>query len=92
MTNKNYQETNLGFPVGFFYYFADSMGSFFQRINQFFVLVGLFISPTSFDLLGYTISDLTAFALILVVVAYAIAYIAISAMIYKIVSPFAGVG
>lgn len=92
LSNKDYQATTLGFPTGGVSYFLDSMGSFFQRINNFFFLVGFYVNPASFDILGYGFEDLSGLFLAMVILMYAMCYIAVGVMVYKIVSPFAGVG
>jgi hypothetical protein len=92
MTNKNYTETTLGFPTGWFIYAGDFIGASFQRANNLFQLIGLFISPTGFNILGYGLNDLSGIALMFVIAIYAFCYIAIGLLMYKALSPFAGAG
>ena len=89
-SNKDYQATTLGFPSGWFSFAGDFIGALFQRINQFFTLIGYFVLPTGFDIMGYGIGELSGYAIMFVVGIYALCYIFIGAMLYKIISPFAG--
>lgn len=92
MTNKDYQAVNaFGFPDGWFAFIGDFIGSSFQKISNLFVLIGFFVTPTNFNILGYTLSDIGTIALMVVIAIYAICYIAIGAVVYKIISPFSGV-
>lgn len=93
MTNKNYQSVNaFGFPDGWFFYAGDFIGSALQRINQLFTLIGFFVTPTNFNILGFTLADLSGIPLMMVITMYALCYIAIGILIYKVVSPFSGAG
>lgn len=91
MTEKNYQEVTLGFPSGWFSYMGDFMGSYMQRIIKVFELIGYFVTPTNFNILGYTLTDLSLIPLAMVIALYAFCYIGIGILIYKVVSPFSGV-
>lgn len=53
-------------------------------------LLFFFLTPANFNILGYTINDLIGVPLMVVIVAYAISYIFIGAMLYKILSPWSG--
>lgn len=90
MTNKDYKEVTLGFPSGWFKYAGDWIGSAFQRINNMFALVGFFVLPTGFNIIGFAFEDLTGYALFIIVFIYALCYLFIGAMMYKIISPFVG--
>jgi len=90
MSNKDYQVTTLGFPSGWFIYAGDFIGSSFQRLTQVFTLISYFVTPTNFNILGFTLEDLSGIALMMVVSLYALCYIAIGVLVYKILSPFAG--
>ena len=79
-------------PIGWYGYLADFLVTMFARLEAMFILIGFFVLPTGFNILGITIDDLSGYALMLVISIYGLSYIAIGAMIYKIVSPFAGVG
>ena len=92
MTNKNYQEVTLGFPSGAFIYLGDFLGSSFQAINNLLQLIGLFIAPTGFNILGFGLEDLSGIALMFVIGIYAYCYIGIGILLYKVVSPFSGAG
>ena len=79
-------------PIGWYGYLADFFVALFARLEAFFILVSFFVSPTNFNILGITISDLTGVSLMLVISLYALCYIAVGAMTYKLLSPFSGVG
>lgn len=51
-----------------------------------------FISPLGFNIFGYGIGDLAGIGLAFVITLYALSYAFITAMIYKIFSPFVGSG
>lgn len=78
-------------PIGWLGFVSDSLTVLGQRIYAFFTLVSFFVTPSNFNLLGYTIADLTGIALMIVIGAYGLCYLFIGAMVYKIVSPFSGV-
>ena len=91
ITNKPYNsENSFGIPTGWYSYTADFLGSLFQRINQLFTLIGFFITPTNFNILGFTLDDLSGIALLMVIAMYSLCYIAIGVWLYKTVSPFGG--
>lgn len=62
-----------------------------NKLGAFFVILSYILTPANFNILGYTIADISGFALMFVIALYAVCYIAIGAMVYKIVSPFSGV-
>lgn len=93
LQNKNYGETLFGFiPYGWLGYLADTLTVLGQRITALFTLISFFISPTNFNILGYTIADISGIALMFVIAIYALCYISVGAWLYKTFSPFSGVG
>jgi hypothetical protein len=92
MSNKNYTETTLGFPTGWFVFAGDFIGASFKKITEMFVLIGFFVTPTNFNILGFTLNDIAGIPLMFVISIYALCYIAIGILIYKVVSPFSGAG
>ena len=78
-------------PIGWLGYVADSLTVLWQRIYAFFTLVSFFVTPTNFNILGYTIADLAGIALMIVIGIYGLCYLFIGAMLYKLFSPFSGV-
>jgi|SRR6185503_751792 len=92
MTNKDYQEVTLGFPSGWFKFAGDFLGATFQQLNNIFQLIGFFVTPSNFSIFGFTLDDLGGTALALVISLYALCYVSIGILIYKVASPFAGVG
>lgn len=79
-------------PYGWIGYLSDTLGNLLDRMQAMFTIVGFFITPSNFNILGYTLGDLSGMALFVIVAVYAMCYIFIGIMIYKIVSPFSGVG
>jgi len=61
-----------------------------NKLAAFFVILFYILTPANFNLLGFTIADISGVALMLVIGIYALCYIAIGALLYKIISPFAG--
>lgn len=90
---KDYGATAFGaIPYGWLGYTADSLTILFQRVQALFTLISFFISPTNFNILGYTIADISGIALMFVIAIYALCYISVGAWLYKTFSPFSGVG
>ena len=92
MSNKDYQEVTLGFPSGWFKFAGDFIGQLFKRITELFIMIGFFVTPSNFNILGYTLDDISGLILLFVISLYAICYIAIAVLIYKVISPFSGAG
>lgn len=88
------QDYNMGCPacVGWVVFVPDWLGSLADRVQGFFTIVYFILTPANFNILGYTIADLAGIALMFLIGVYAFCYIAIGAMLYKILSPFSGVG
>lgn len=84
--------TNDWFNVGQSYlaYLMHSIFAFFSKMQALFTLIGFFVTPTNFNILGYTIADLAGIPLMIVVAAYALCYIFIGVWLYKVASPFSG--
>lgn len=61
-----------------------------NKAGAFFTIVFFILSPANFNILGYTINDIGGVALMFIISIYALCYIAIAAMLYKMLSPFAG--
>ena len=61
-----------------------------NKLVAFFTILFYILTPANFNILGFTIADLSGVALMLIIGIYALCYIAIGALLYKIVSPFAG--
>lgn len=90
---KDYGQTLFDFiPIGFLAYLSDSITTLFQRVQSMFTLISYFVTPTNFNILGYTLADLGTFALLIVIIIYAICYIVVGIMLYKVISPFSGAG
>lgn len=79
-------------PIGWYGYIADFLVAVFARLEAMFTLIGFFVLPTGFNILGITIDDLSGYALMLVISIYGLSYLAIGALMYKILSPFGEAG
>lgn len=85
-----YGQPTLPF-AGFGFFIGDWISELLaNKLPAFFEMLGFLLSPASLNILGFTISDLSGFALMGVIAIYLMCYIAIGAMMYKIISPFAG--
>lgn len=73
-------------------YMYSSAQALFQKMYAFGTLVSYYISPMNFNVLGYTIDDLAGIALSVVIIIYSLCYIAVGAMMYKILVPSGGTG
>lgn len=72
-------------------YIADYTSELLANKGSAIVTIIFFIlTPANFNILGFTLADLTGIALMTVIGIYAICYIFIGAMIYKLVNPFGG--
>lgn len=80
------------FPYGWFGYVADLLTVLFDKIQNTFVLLYFFLTPANFDIFGFTIADLSGIALMFVIMIYAICYLFIGILAWKMISPFAGLG
>ena len=91
--SKEYDSTLFSvIPIGWYGYLADFLVTIFARLEAMFILIGFYVTPTGFNILGYTINDLSGTALLVVIGIYGLCYVAIGIMMYKILSPFSGVG
>lgn len=78
-------------PVGALYYVGDYISEIFaNKLVAIFTLIGYILTPANFDILGYTLTDITGIALLFIIGLYSFAYIAIGIFLYKSLSPFAG--
>ena len=77
---KEYGATTLfgTIPYGYLGYIADWITAQFQHIQAFFTMVAFLLTPVNFDVFGYTISDLSGVALMVVIGVYILAYIGIA--------------
>lgn len=77
-------------PIGYFGFLADYITSLFDRIVHFFTLIAFFVTPLGFNILGYSIDDLSGAGLFFVIAIYALCYIGVFAFIYTIVIGIVG--
>lgn len=61
-----------------------------NKLAAFFTILFYILTPANLNFLGFTIADLTGVALMAIIGLYILCYIAIGALLYKIISPFAG--
>lgn len=77
--------------IGVFYYIGDYISELFaNKVVAVFTLISFVLSPANFNFLGYTIDDIVGIPLMFVIAIYVFSYIFIGAMLYKIITPFAG--
>ena len=79
-------------PFGWLGYLADVLTAMFQSVQAVFTLIAFFMTPTNFNILGFTLADLSGIPLFSIIALYALCYVSIGVMLYKMLSPFAGVG
>ena len=87
---KEYGYQTLGIPVGWFGFVADYLVHIFQQVQALTTLISYFLTPSNFDVLGFTLDDLGGISLMIIVVLYVFCYVPIVIFIYKAVSPLAG--
>lgn len=77
--------------IGVFFYVNDYISELFgNKITAVLTMIGYILSPINFDVWGFTLSDISGIALMLVIGLYIFAYIPIGILIYKAISPFTG--
>lgn len=87
-----YNSTSFaGFPSGWFVFTSHTIQAITQKVYALFELIIYFLTPINFEILGYTLDDLGGFALMAIITIYIFCYVMIALLIYKLVSPFAGV-
>lgn len=69
------------FPCGFFGYVNDLLGQILVKIVAFFTFLGFFLTPINFNILGYTIADISGVGLMIVIGLYGFAYLGIGVFI-----------
>jgi hypothetical protein len=89
---KEYGATTLfgTVPYGWLGYVADFFTSVFQSLQAVFTLISFFVTPSGFNIAGFTIDDLSGQALLIVIMIYGFCYVTIGIMLYKVLSPFGG--
>lgn len=78
---ENYQDTTLWgtVPIGWFAYLQDWLTNTTDKIIAFFTLIAFFLTPINFNIVGYSIDDISGIGLMLVIAIYGFAYIGIGA-------------
>lgn len=80
-----------GVAIGVFFFVGDYISELFaNKVLAVFTLIGFVLSPANFNFLGYTLDDIVGVPLMFVISIYVFSYIFIGAMLYKIITPFAG--
>jgi hypothetical protein len=59
-------------------------------VQAFAVLMGYFMTPANFSVLGFDLDDLSGISLFIIIALYVFAYAPIALFIYKSFSPFVG--
>ena len=80
------------FPSGWFVFASHTIQIITQKISATFQLILYFLTPINFNILGFSLSDLGTIATMFIITLYIFCYVMIGILIYKIVSPFSGVG
>ncbi len=75
---------------GWFGYVADWLSHTLEKASSLFVLIAYFVTPSNFDIMGFTLDDLEGIALIIILGVYVFCYIPIAIFVYKAISPFVG--
>jgi|SRR6185503_8053707 len=78
-------------PCGILGYWGDYLSILTEKALAIFTLIAYVLTPINFSILGYTIMDIGAVALIFVIGLYAFCYIVIGVWIYKAVIPHGGI-
>lgn len=77
--------------IGWAYFLGDWISELvFNKVSAFLTILFYILTPANFNVLGFTIADLSGFALMAIIGLYAISYIIIGVFIYKTISPFTG--
>jgi hypothetical protein len=80
-----------GVAIGVFFFIGDYISELFaNKLAAIFTLIAYVLTPANLSFLGFGIDDITGVALMFVISIYVFAYIFIGAMLYKIITPFAG--
>ena len=82
----------FGITTGYLFYLSEIISDIVQKIIAMFTIMASFLTPVNFTILGYTLADLGAVATMAVITIYIFCYLMIAIMIYKVISPFTGVG
>lgn len=86
----NYYYGQPAVAIGVFFYVGDYVSAILDKLLAVFTILGFYLAPINFEILGYTIEDLALLAQMAIISIYGFCYIMIGIMIYKIVSPFSG--
>jgi len=77
-------------PYGWVGYVADWLSHTLQNAGATFILIAYFVTPSNFDIMGFTLDDVGGLALIVIIAVYVFCYIPIAIFVYKAISPFVG--
>ena len=77
--------------AGAIFYVGDYVSEILaNKVTAFFTIVFFILTPANFNILGFTIADLSGIPLMFLIALYAVLYVCIGAMLYKTLSPFSG--
>jgi hypothetical protein len=79
---------NVG--LGYLFYISEVISKLFQSLIGLMTLLSYILTPINFNILGYTIADVSGIALMVIIGIYIICYIFIGIFIYKAVMPSGG--
>ena len=77
-------------PYGWVGYISDWLSLQLSKMQAMFTLLAYFITPSNFDIMGFTLNDVGGMALVVIIALYAFAYLPILIFAYKTLSPFVG--
>jgi hypothetical protein len=78
-------------PCGMLGYVGDYLSAVAAKLQAMFTLVAFYLTPINFNILGFTIADMSPMAQMAILGLYGFDYIMIGVFIYKVLSPYTGV-
>jgi len=87
-----YTATVAWYDLGFNYlaYLMHVISEAGFKIQSFFILIGYLLTPINFNILGFTIDDISGTGLIIIIFMYLICYVGIALFLWKALNPFGG--
>jgi hypothetical protein len=89
-STHQYAVTTFGFNWGYVGFLADSLTTTILKVQSFLTLFSFILSPANFGVLGYSLTDLSGIALMVVVGVYIVAYVFVATWLWVTFNPFKG--
>lgn len=90
-TTRQYGATLFSaIPYGWVGYIADWLSLQLSKMQAMFTLLAYFITPSNFNILGFTLNNIGGMGLVIIIALYVFAYLPIMIFAYKTLSPFVG--